>query len=417
MRRTISLLILVILAPILLYVGFKGYLWYSIKSDVDEIRTLVAPLAQVDYRQIDVGWTTLSGPVGIRGITVRPVAVVDQIEIGSALVHTESLRELYELARSITNDRAPDRLQLSVNRIVIDLGGSIGEWLNRAHSKDALGNLDTAGCGRVQFSAEDLITMGYQELSNDIALDYHQDRRTGGLVFSAKLRTEGMMSVDFEANIPETEISLTNPRAITGIPKLGALSVRINDLGYNENRNKFCAISMGIDKNEFIANHVAAVREQLQTLGLEPSDGLVAAYSAFVTNSGAFTVNLDPFDPIGIEDLRDLRPQTLIERLAVSVTYNDTTIEELFATPEVVEAVEEPEKPKIPIDTYKLTPVASLGQHINRQVKIYTNDGKLHHAYLEGVGAEELTLTRHLVGGSATFSVAIADITEVLVLY
>ena len=417
LRRTTSLLILLGLAPVLLYVGFKGYLWYSIKSDVDAFRDLIAPLVQLDYRQIDVGWTMPSGPIGVRGITIKPLAVSEQIEIGSALIHTGDFRELYELAQSLRRDRAPDRLHLAVNRIVIDLDGSLGEWLNRQHVKNDSGSLAAAGCGRLRFSAEDLVAMGYQQLSNDVALQYRKDLRSGGLIVSGTIRTKDMVSVKFQATIPENEISLRDPRAMTGIPKLGTLSLSIQDLGYNENRNRFCAISLGVDKNQFVANHVVAVSEKLQSLGFDPSDELVSAYRSFVAKSGEFTLNLDPYEPIGVEDITTLSSQTLTERFGISVSYNDATIESLFTVPEVVEAEEEPDKPKIAPDTYKPTPVASLPQHINRQVKIYTADGKLHHAYLEGVGSEELKLTRHLVGGSATFSVAIADVTQVFVLY
>ncbi len=414
MRRTTSLLIVVVLMPVLLYVGFKGYLWYSVKNNVDEFRDAVAPFAQVDYRQIDVGWTTPSGPVGVRGITVKPTGMSDRVEIGSALVHTQSLRELYELARAFTQERVPDRLQVSVNRIVIDLNGQIGELLNQVESAGGWADLDTAGCGRKRFTAEDLMTMGYDRLVNNLNLRYNRARRSDGYVFSGKVRTDDMMSIDFEATIPE---GLAAVRSVSSIPRLNDMMIRVTDLGYNARRNKFCAISMGVEPGEFVDDHVAAVKARLQELGFDPSDALATAYRSFTADSGEFALTVQPIDPLGIQDLATLEPSTLVEHLGLSLTYNDNVIETLFVAPAPLEIEDTKEAPKVLPDTYKPTPIASLGQHLKRQVKIYTHDGKFLHAYLDDVGAEQLTLTQHLVGGSATFSVAIDDISKVLVLY
>lgn len=401
----------------LVYVGFKGYLWYSIKSDVDDFRALVAPLVEVDYRQIDVSWTSPAGPIGVRGITINPVAVSDQIEVGSALVRPESLRELYELAKALRENRPPDRLHVTFDRIILDLEGPLGEWLNTTSASDDWGSLDAAGCARTRFSAADLIAMGYQRLSNDMALRYRKDSRAGGFLISGSIRTEDMVAVKFEATLPETEFPLADPRLMGGIPKLGTLWLSIRDLGYSDNRNQFCATSVGLDKNEFITNHVAAVRAKLQASGFEPSEELVTAYRSFVADSGEFKLSLDPYDPIGVEEISTLSANTLADRLGISVSYNGAELESLLEISAAVAVEEQDETPKVAPDTYKPTPVASLPQHIHRQVKIYTSDGKLHHAYLEEVGPEDLTLTRHMIGGSATFSVAKADIAKVLVLY
>jgi hypothetical protein len=67
-------------------------------------------------------------------------------------------------------------------------------------------------------------------------------------------------------------------------------------------------------------------------------------------------------------------------------------------------------------ETFKPTALQELPQYLESEVQIFTADGKRHNGYLGGVDAEKIVLIQHLVGGSATFDVARADVDKVLVL-
>lgn len=418
MRRATTLISLLILAPILLYAGFKGYLWYSIKSDTEDFQKLTAPFANLNYREIDVAWTSLSGPIGLRGITITPTVIDDEIRIESILLHPKNFTDLYEVVKSLTSERLPSRLRLSLDGIVLNLDGEIAGWLNAEQKGSWLGNLDAVGCGRTHFDADALRTMGYEQLANDIVFQYQQDRRGNTFEIIVKVRTHDMMSAHVEASLPLQDVPLNEPLAISGLPTLAALAITVEDLGYNENRNKFCAINLGIEVKEFVDRHVAGVKALAGTEGLDLSDELVSAYKSFVAESGEVAISFNPIDPMSLGYFSNVGAIELADQLGMSISYNNNDIKTLFnPRPVEVMAGAEDEKPKVAPDTYKPTPVKELPVHINRLIKVHTADGKLHHAYLESISSENLVLTRHLTGGSATFIVPIAEIQDVLVLY
>ncbi len=65
----------------------------------------------------------------------------------------------------------------------------------------------------------------------------------------------------------------------------------------------------------------------------------------------------------------------------------------------------------------KITSIETFSTRYVGFLRVKTDDGRAHYAYIENVGAENLVLTRHLVGGSASFELSYAEIIEVAVLY
>ena len=201
------------------------------------------------------------------------------------------------------------------------------------------------------------------------------------------------------------------------IPQLKDFSINIEDLSFNERRNQYCANVTGVSKATFVDRHLEEVRAYAEDSGYPVSDELLAAYRKYVTESGNITITANPLDPVHPMMLLTMNPRQLLEWLSLDVNIAGQNIQELMVIAVEEEQPEEESKPKVAPDTYKPTPVAELGQHVNRLLKIRTLDGKLHHAYLSLVNQDALVLTQELVGGSATFRVPIAQIDEVRVLH
>ncbi len=415
-RKTLLVLILL---PALLYVGARGYLWYSIKNQVDEAQRLLAQVGgRLEYGEID---TSLMGPVGVRQLTLTTNAISDRIDIGSVLLHTSGPIESLKLVRQLNENKMPERINVSLDRIVLPLDGELAGWLDLQQSTQAANTpLGTFGCGKgKQFGVSDLVRMGYNQLVNDIRLEYSMDRRQAEYALYVMFRTRDAMSLAVDLTVPSADITTAVRGMQPTLPPIRRVSISYEDESYNKRKLEYCAKLNGTTPAEFLANHVAQVRAFLVGMGFVPSDELMSAYQKFMSAPTKLTVNINPYDALDLTRFRTADVSQLLEWLGLEIEVDGTPIKSLGAPKPEGPVVAEggTSKPEIPPDTYKLTPISELDKHLNRLLKVYTVDGKLHHAYLDAVGPGELTLTQQLVGGSATFTVPITDIARVLVLY
>lgn len=411
-----KLLILAVLLPVLAYAGVKGYLWYSIYSHMEDLRNAAAPVATIEYKDIRA---PLTEPFGVTGITIEPHIVSDRIRIGSALVHTAGLRDLYELWKKVSDEKVPEKLEVQLNRISIDLDGEIASLLASNQKTNLFGTpLDAMACGdRDFFSPTDLLAMGYEKLSIDAKFNYGVNRVKDSVDLFVKFRVRDAASLAFDISVPRSQAPTSRGQLTLQIPQLRDFSINIEDLSFNERRNQYCANVTGVTNAEFVDRHLDQVKAYAEDSGFPVSGELLAAYRKFVTESGNVTITANPLDPVDLMMLLTMNPRQLLEWLSLDVNISGKNIQELMMIAVEEEQPEEEAKPKVALDTYKPTSVAELDQHVNRLLKIRTLDGKLHHAYLSTVNQDTLVLTRELVGGSATFRVPIAQIDEVRVLH
>ncbi len=411
-----KLLIVGVLLPVLAYAGVKGYLWYSIYSNMEDLKEAAAPFAKIEYKDIRA---PLNEPFGVTGITIEPHMVTDTISIGSALVHTAGYKDLYELGKKVFNEELPHRLKVTLNRFSIDLNGEIASLMADNQKTNFFGTpLDAMACGgREYFSPTDLLAMGYEQLSVDTQLNYQVNRVKESVELFVKFSVRDAASLAFDISIPRSQAPTSRRQLTFQIPQLKDFSIDIEDLSFNERRNQYCAKLAGISSTEFVDRHVDQVRAYADDSGFPVSDELLAAYRKYVTESGNVTISANPLDPVDLMTLLTLNPRQLLEWLSLDVNIAGKNIQELMVIAVEEEQPEQEAKPAVILDTYKPTPVAELDQHVNRLLKIRTLDGKLHHAYLSVVSQDTLVLTQELVGGSATFRVPIAQIDEVQVLH
>jgi hypothetical protein len=411
-----KLLILAVLLPVLIYAGVKGYLWYSIHSHMEDIKKAAAPVATIEYKDIRA---PLNAPFGVTGITISPHLVSDTISIGSALVHTAGVRDLYELAKTVFSKQFPSRLEVSLNRISIDLNGEIASLMANNQKTNLFGTpLDAMACGdREYFSPSDLLAMGYEQLSVDTKLNYGLNRVKDSVDLFVKFRVRDAASLAFDLSIPSSQAPSSRDQLTLQIPQLKDFSINIEDLSFNERRNQYCANLTGINSAEFVDRHLDEVRAYAVDSGFPASNELLSAYRKYVTESGNITITANPLDPVDLMTLLTLNPRQLLEWLSLDVNIAGINIQEFMVIAVEEDQPEEDAKPKVILDTYKATSVAELDQHVNRLLKLRTLDGKLHHAYLSVVDQDVLVLIQELEGGSATFRVPIAQIDEVRVLH
>jgi hypothetical protein len=411
-----KVLFLLVVIPVLAYGGARGILWYLVNSKGEELKNALAPVAALEYEHVQA---SLTGPLGIENISISPHALDDEVRIKSILVAADGPQEVYKLARAAWDDKLPERLRLSVNGITLSLDGELAFWMNKQTASGSGNNpFDTSCGGKASLGSDDLQQMGYEKLVTDLRLEYQFGRGEEGLGVFAQISTREMMSVRVSGNIPANSVSTSVQRLAQSEPELAYLSVTYGDDSYQKRKNEYCAKLEGITVADYVDASVESLKNFLLENDFRPSDELIAAYRKLLTGSPKLTMVLNPVEPLDLAALAaiDSSNPGQIPGFQVLIDDEPVTLGEIIE-PEPETLVDANGAPQAPPDTYKETTIAELDQHLNRRIKVYTRDGKLHQAFLERVEPEQLVLTRHLVGGSATFTVPFTEVTGVLVLY
>lgn len=411
-RKTRNWVMVLILVPAAVYGVAKLAVWYSARDGLQTFQETMAPFASVEHARI---LSPVFGAFGATGIRIKPHLFEDEIVIGSALVHVDDPIEKYQLLSATMNDTIPTSFNISLNGVRIPLSGDIAAWFNNnAVPAAATGpaSMCTTGAG---FTLGDMKKLGYEELVANVKLDYAYDRRVRGLSTYLKLEVREMFEMTLEGRIPPSDVVFAVDR-MTGVPRLSDLTLTLNDLSWSTRFNRYCAETLGISEAEYVATRVEDMRDAFMAAGFEPSSELMAGLEQFTRGAAPLTLSLNPHDPFDPTQLgMEGDPEYMIDKLGIEVRFDGKPVQNLGGVTKV--AVEEAASPPAQVDeTYKPTPLSELPQHLKRSVQVFTTDGKVHEGYLDSVNARTIVLTRHLVGGSASFDVGRADVDKVLVL-
>lgn len=415
-----NLIILLIVTPLVLYGGLKGYLWYSLKSTMDNVQRRVADSASVSYEEIQ---TKVLGPIGFKGVTYRPHGFDQSVRIQAVLLDWDEHVDLLPLLQAFWEDKLPEKMTLTARNISIPVSGGIADWWDNYKIVDAGSPFripqSLLGCGIQAFTSGDLLKMGYETIESDLRFEYNFGKRSPYVTFYSRARNHDMMTLTVEGSIPSNEIQLSLRGILHSIPLFANLSISLDNEAYNARKIKHCAKLAGISPSQFVDKHVDMVLADLDKLKVHPSDELVTAYRQYLTEPATkITVNLNPYEPLGPDTVNKIDHKNFVDWLGVEIIAGESLIKELTAPQEVlVTKTEQTTESTQEEETFRPTPVAELDTHLSKLSRIQTRDGKTHYAYLEQVGDDVLTLTQHLVGGSATFTIEKSDIVAASVLY
>lgn len=419
MRKLRKFILILIIVPAVLYGAVKGYLWYTINSQMEALQKSLQPVARLSWREI---LTPMLGPIGVKHLVVRPHIVNDPIQIGSILIHANDPMQRFELISAHLRDEVPKKLVMSINRVSLDLNGEIANWIGKFQKGAVVGTpIDALACGDRQFfTIDDLRDMGYKELATDINLQYSLNDLKSALDLFIKIRTHDMMEFAIDALIPASEVPNSTKRLTLEEPSVESLSVTVRDLGYNKNKTTFCSVNTGKTPEQYIQAHVEAVRARAMENGFEPSAELMRAFQQYLTKPSTITLAIRPIDASPLTALRLPDSNDAIKSLGLEVSINDKPVENIgsFQTAEqrLAALQAEQEENQVKVIKYRDTPIPELVHYLDQRILIDTTDGKFLRGYLNAVAPDKLVLTRQLVGGSATFAVATKDIERVRVL-
>ncbi|MFZ0487796.1 MAG: hypothetical protein WAL83_12425 [Arenicellales bacterium] len=413
-RRTRNWTILLILIPALAYGAAKAMVWYSVRNSVQNVRESLSPFASLDYAKIA---SPVFGSFGVTGIRIKPRVFEDEISIGSALVHIDDPIEKFKFLRSSMDERLPTSLHFSLHDVRVPLTGDIAAWFgNNAASGNTSGASPPACDTGAAVTVADMKRMGYDELVGNVVLDYSYDRRSGGLNTYLKLTLQDMAELTLEGTIPASEV-VFNAERVKGVPKFSDLSLSLQDLSWASRFDKYCSQAMGITEAQYIQKRMMDTRKAFEAADFDPSPELLAGLEKFTTGKATLTISLNPRDPISLTQLpAGNDPAYLIDSLGIDVMVDGEPVKNLGQAKKTEVAKAAEKKSEAREETFKLTPIQELPQYLKSRVQVFVTDGNVHRGYLDSIDADKLVITRHLVGGSATFNVSRKDVAKVLVM-
>lgn len=433
MRKLLIIASTVVLVAIAAAGGVWGYVFYSTKQQVQQFISAAQPLATISQRGIQV---LPSGVVRVRDIKIIPHTLSDVISIDAIEWHAPNIFALLNLRSRLSQGQLPASLALTVRGVNLPLhGGIIGAKPAPHYQALPLENLSALGCGALTyFAGEQWQAMGYERFISDMTIGYRLFPERIAINISSATRDWATFSLDVDLAL-DTPVTTFTQLASAITTKLAGLTLVMQDDGYNQHRNNFCATQAGSDVNTYLATHVRLVVERLRQHGIHLGPGLVEVYQRYLSENGMLTLTMRPPMPIQPPELLDYSAADAMKLAGLSLQFNDQPVSDLSmdwnlaqisqalglgATrpPPVPEVAPPPAAPKpavLPRKDFQNIHLADLDQHLGQIAKLKTTSGVTYQGKLESLGEGILRITIRKSGGQATLSLRVEEIAEVQV--
>ncbi|MCP5159496.1 MAG: hypothetical protein H6974_04495 [Gammaproteobacteria bacterium] len=437
MRKLMIIIATILVVLVLMAGSIWGYLWYSTRQQAEQLVAAAKPFAEVSY---DGVYVLPTGSVGAQQVKIIPHLVNDVISIGAIRLNAPNILALLNIRRQLSQGQLPEALSLSLRRFELPLyGGIIGAKPPSPSERTPFDDLEALGCGPViHFGGAEWEEMGYERFISNIEVGYRLDAPASRISVQISSNTQDWatlhLDIGFALDRPSTSI-MELAQSLT--PKLASLHAVLQDNGYNNRRNEYCAAKAGKPVNEYMADHVRLVVERLRANGIHLGPGLIAAYQRYLTKGERFTITANPSAPIDPAELLHYKAEDVVKLAGLTVKIDDQAVTDLsmeWNIAQVTQALgarptptveKEPEeavvsvapKPVIVQKSFHPTPVGELGQHVGKIAKLQTSTGASYLGKLGSITKETVKITIRRSGGAATLSLRSKDITEAQVLY
>ena len=431
MDRVRTLFIALVLVAGLGYLGVKGYVYYQVKSNLDEAIAKAGPFAQVEYGAIS---SSLSGGVSIEDVTVR--AFADELRIAALELNTPDVLHLLRMVSDLGRGSPPEYLEVGVRQIDLALDGPLMNILDAAVQAKGP-RLDGAPCGgRLVFGPTQLRDMGYSRVRSDLRVRIDGSSEQAGLGLQVHASTEDMASADLSVRVSGVR-SLQRPPSAEDI-LLKRFEMIYRDQSYARRLVEYCARQGGTD----VEGHIQAVlaaddRYFMHTWGVVPGDRLRAAYGRFLRQPGEVRIVAEPASPVELTNLHLYEADDVVALLNLQVSFNGEAVDrpQVRFRPELLQAgvgpgsavtarpprsgaatLSSPSRGSRPA-TLRFQPVnkADLRRYVGRTVRLVTAEQQ-REGVLMTSDRERAVVERRMYGGSMSVPVPMGEIQRAEVL-
>ncbi len=326
-----------LLLALLIAGSLKLLLWYQVQQRFDQMVTRFAPLVQIRYDNVSAD---LHGAVHVQTVQVTPQQGKLRGTFIAQNLHIQTPGLLWLLKRSLIDDKEPpDHLSIAIEGLQLPSSNTFFSeidpaWFNPVSHVP----FETLGCGIVtRFDERDYARMGLALARPTQHFDYRYDAKSEKLELNAELDSPPLSNIGLHAELSNiNSLVFTNPAATEKV-RVARVSLSYSDLGYLQQRNKFCAQHTNLQPYKFVEQHMLAVLEFLKARGIEPGTELIDLYRHLLLNGGKVDFASLPNDAIEPTRFAQLDAADFLRMLNLTARYNDAPpvlIRLSFAQPE-----------------------------------------------------------------------------------
>jgi hypothetical protein len=420
------------------YGGVKGWLWYDVKRTADRLVAQAAPFAQIQYGGI---YTSLTGTVGVDNVTIRPTITRDEFRIRAVRIEAPNLLFFVSGGSRLEAGHIPPALGFEMRGVELDFSSELFRMLEDMQQMQSAGQpsapdsqfmqFDALGCGQMSaWRLNDYIRAGLGRTNTDIAMRMEHDRSQRRLTFSLRSHEPGLFRFDADLNMSAPSDRLADVRP-DEIPR-GHLTY--TDAGWYQLRNAYCARLNGDTEEAYVARNVELLGTRLGVV-LPPE--VQEAYRGFMLEGGTVSITMDPMAGTSSAGLEFYSPKDVIDLLSMRLAINGVEVDPVEiewagavgeqsavivdAPPDIPRTREPVRTPSRPAQAratpqYRTVAVRDLANHLNRPIRVTTQDGRVREGVLTQVDSGRIHVALQGSRGGLTFWVAHGDIRRVDVL-
>ena len=391
----------------------KGYAYWRVKSQLDELARAVSPYAELRWGGIS---TELQGAIEVTDLTVAPLQVPEDIAIASLRIDTGDPRLLFTGLPRRTHE-APEKLDVVVRGVRIPLKGALFDAL-----QPGAGAAQTDPCapGGLPGPAV-LAAMGLEHLELDLSAGLENPPGAEGMKLAFRYATRGIDEMVATADIGGAD---------GGLPQLRAATFR-----YQPNAEAYgrmiehCARARGTDRSAYVQSLVGhSDTAFFERFGVAPGPGLRDAITRYLQQPGEVKLVLRPATELLLTPTASHSPQYWIEAAGLELFVNGQLVEDLSvvagtraaAAPEgssgttgdgAVKVASGNDSPRLP--RFQERPLTEIGDYLDHRVRVHTRDGKPpREGRLKNVDAERADVDTRHSGGHLIAHVRLEQITR-----
>jgi len=110
----------------LAYGGIKAYMYYSLKSEMDQLARQFSLFGQLEYGGLS---TSLAGSLSVHDLSLRVHGMDDEVRVKTIRYQTPNLWYLLQDSKQFEKGRIPERLSLGIEGLTLDLFGEFTDRL------------------------------------------------------------------------------------------------------------------------------------------------------------------------------------------------------------------------------------------------------------------------------------------------
>jgi len=323
---------ILLILPILIYGGLKGYIWYEVKTSMDDVIATAAPFADISYDSVI---SSLEGTVGVGGVVIRPKMVSDAFTIQELTISAPNILDIIFIGRNAKNKEFPEYAVLEIKKVGIDLNSKIFAMVGNMQAQASMQQpqsapmlierIDSLGCGDVvQFGRKEFIDMGYDRIELDLTMKMDYQKAARKMKLDIRFKDRNFYDVSMALQLPFDPDQLKSGATATAEQSFSKLNVNYTDNGYHTLRNRFCARKNGGTIDQYVDANVSLLTAQL---GAVLPEETAKSYRNFLINGGTVNLSMNPTEPAKLNGLSLYKNSDVMDILGMDITINGDTID------------------------------------------------------------------------------------------